>query len=405
MSFSYSGIVNYGKVTLPSVESWGTNNNILRDPPRSITTRRIDKVSETNQTLEDADTAHDRIAESIRVYPRGQNVMVGVSYNNQGGNTGGQQAKLPYRVMKDGVFRPPILTPVNLRPLSRLPRNATTIDPVANQADFKKKLMCPGTAKDYRSVKDATLQVQATVPKGQPIRVPLEVGVHQNIVSSVLHTEAQAGKTQKIAQPVEIGARQNIQDTVNAEAFTNIRYFAKEQQNHTVKYTKDAVKQLALHYDATAKPSRNINLRTVESHNNYHVNPRVNAEAISNPTRNINLRTVESQNNYHVNPRVQTSANTNVKAQTTKQVHHERHERREKAMLRGQMNANVSQVGRANPNAMPPTSSTIHLPQRASRGSQMSNPLVPSFERTGGAALPRLRQHSFHNLMRSQSQV
>ena len=45
---SYSGITNYGKCTLPSVESWNTNMNILRDPPKSVTTRRIDKVGETN---------------------------------------------------------------------------------------------------------------------------------------------------------------------------------------------------------------------------------------------------------------------------------------------------------------------------------------------------------------------
>ena len=45
---SYSGIVGYGKVTLPSVESWGTNMNILQDPPKSIVTRRIDRVGETS---------------------------------------------------------------------------------------------------------------------------------------------------------------------------------------------------------------------------------------------------------------------------------------------------------------------------------------------------------------------
>ena len=48
MSFSYSGIVSYGKSTLPSVDSWGQNNNILRDPPKSIHTRRIDKVGQTS---------------------------------------------------------------------------------------------------------------------------------------------------------------------------------------------------------------------------------------------------------------------------------------------------------------------------------------------------------------------
>jgi hypothetical protein len=90
MAFSYSGVINYGKVTLPSVESWGSNNNILRDPPKSITTRRIDKVSDTYLTDQDIQDSNDRIAESINVYPRGVNVMVGVSFDNHGSN-GGQR--------------------------------------------------------------------------------------------------------------------------------------------------------------------------------------------------------------------------------------------------------------------------------------------------------------------------
>ena len=43
---SYSALINNGKITLPSVTTWGTNMNILRDPPKSITTRRINKVGE-----------------------------------------------------------------------------------------------------------------------------------------------------------------------------------------------------------------------------------------------------------------------------------------------------------------------------------------------------------------------
>ena len=49
--FSYSSIVNNGKVTLPSVDTWGTNMNIIRDPPKSIMTRRRDKVGENNDML------------------------------------------------------------------------------------------------------------------------------------------------------------------------------------------------------------------------------------------------------------------------------------------------------------------------------------------------------------------
>ena len=41
---SYSGLINHGKITLPSVESWGQNNSLLKDPPKSLYTRKIDKL-------------------------------------------------------------------------------------------------------------------------------------------------------------------------------------------------------------------------------------------------------------------------------------------------------------------------------------------------------------------------
>ena len=46
MSFSYSGLSNYGKATLPSVEGGFGSMNVLRDPPKSISTRRKIRVGE-----------------------------------------------------------------------------------------------------------------------------------------------------------------------------------------------------------------------------------------------------------------------------------------------------------------------------------------------------------------------
>ena len=57
---SYSGLVNYGRVTLPSVETWGTNMNILKDPPKSIMTRKIDKVGDTSSITEMIDQSGNR---------------------------------------------------------------------------------------------------------------------------------------------------------------------------------------------------------------------------------------------------------------------------------------------------------------------------------------------------------
>jgi hypothetical protein len=159
MAISYSGIVGYGKLSLPSVESWGTNNNILKDPPRSVTTRRRDKVGLNSTITQEVEMSRDRVAEVIKAYPRGVNPMVGVSYNGAGnGGIGsgqallgsGQQAKLPYRVAMAGAFRPPVLAPVDLLPLSRMPRLVTKVNCSVNNPDFQKKLSCGAEKRTYK---------------------------------------------------------------------------------------------------------------------------------------------------------------------------------------------------------------------------------------------------------------
>ena len=141
---SYDMVYPRRTVTLPSVESWGTNMNILKDPPKSIHTRRIDKVGDTQEYTLMLQASGDRITENIQVYPRGVNPMVSVSYGNQGtnggqnrqsGGTSGTQSrnsfnrnnnntgtKMPYNIQ---VFRPPVRTQFDLLPLSRLPRRWT----------------------------------------------------------------------------------------------------------------------------------------------------------------------------------------------------------------------------------------------------------------------------------------
>ena len=125
---SYSGLQTKRRATLPSVEMWGTNMNILKDPNVGVFTRRIDKVGDTQNILLETEDSGDRASEYIRVYSRGVNPMVSVSYDNQGSNGGqnrstssiyGLQPKLPYQIEQ---FRPPILRQEDLLPLSRLPR-------------------------------------------------------------------------------------------------------------------------------------------------------------------------------------------------------------------------------------------------------------------------------------------
>lgn len=189
MALTYSGIVGYkGKTILPSVESWSTNNNILRDPPRSITTRRIDKVSDNSFLTQEIEGSADRIAENILAYPRGVNPMVGVSFGNYGSNGGiglgqallyrGQQSKLPYRIADRGAFRPPILTPVDLLPLSRMPRRITKINPIISNPDFTRRVSCKEA---QGTIKETIIHTTRTAPTSQKIQVPIEITTQQNI--------------------------------------------------------------------------------------------------------------------------------------------------------------------------------------------------------------------------------
>jgi hypothetical protein len=70
MSLSYSAIIGHKKVSCPSVEGWGTNMKIQKDPPKSITTRRIEKVSETNDTFIQSSESLDRIVENISYFAK-----------------------------------------------------------------------------------------------------------------------------------------------------------------------------------------------------------------------------------------------------------------------------------------------------------------------------------------------
>jgi hypothetical protein len=156
-------------VTLPSVDSWGTNMNILRDPPKGVWTRYKPKVGDTSEITQQIQDSGDRACEAIKVYARGVNPMVSVSYSNYG-NNGGQvryragsngidqspittsQAYSPYRVMREGAFRPPVIPPQELLPLSRLPRVFTHANTNAGscQTTFAKRMECSADLKEIR---------------------------------------------------------------------------------------------------------------------------------------------------------------------------------------------------------------------------------------------------------------
>jgi len=271
MAFTYSGITNYGKATLPSVEGWGNNMNILRDPPKSITTRRKNRVGQTSSVTEMIDQSENRNSEAIQVYARGVNPSVSVSYDNNGNNGGGSGGltglgqsisglgagsapKLRHTIMKDQVFRPPVRTQQDLLPLSRLPRLLTSANTLPGFADYSKKAWTATTAEKTREVKTSTIktcvrptaryivQTPLTKPSNTVTHIqnPLTVSANSGVRTRDL-TEQYMGKINNqiyeqpfhafaTANPIQPGKQvntsdkyvdNNIQDTSGASATTN----------------------------------------------------------------------------------------------------------------------------------------------------------------------------------------
>jgi hypothetical protein len=183
MSITYRGIIgNKARVTLPSVEAWGTNNNILRDPPKSIMTRRIDKVNQDGSLNEMYYHSGDRFAEHVNVYARGVNPMVSVEYGNNNsfgmsknnGNNFYGAGKLPYRIMQGGAFHPPLLRQEQLLPLSRLPRNVTFVQTNKESIDYAKSAICNQQPKEHRQIVKNKIEGFITPTKSMKLETPIK---------------------------------------------------------------------------------------------------------------------------------------------------------------------------------------------------------------------------------------
>ncbi len=266
---SYSGLVNYGATTLPSVESWGTNMNILRDPPKSIMTRRINKVGETSSITEMIDDSGDRAAEAILVYPRGINPMVSVSYSNYGNNGGaGQagsltglnsaftrlsgatsntQAFLPYRIMNGQSFRPPIQSPQDLMPLSRQPRVWTSQFTTPGFVDFSRKLRDQGDASNTREVKTEMLKAFIRPTKFRQVENPIEQPNEVKYsIQKVMNLRGHSGtRTMDLTEQYVLKPTGGIYNNpLHADAVANKGFTTKYINNNgefdTNKYIQDA---------------------------------------------------------------------------------------------------------------------------------------------------------------------
>ena len=225
---SYSSLTNSGKVTLPSVDSWGTNMNIIRDPSKSIMTRRRDKVGENNDMLQMIDNS-DRSNEAIMRFSRGVNPSVSVSYSNNGGslqNFGNQQARLPYSINKDGDFRPPVQAPQDLLPLSRMPRNITSAVSNPNMPHFGKELPnSRNVIKSTSSVKEQIISSQVRPTKRYYLQKPFQEGFEVNYsIQNILKKSADSNVSSTNRTQINVlePTKEINDNNINAFAVSNV---------------------------------------------------------------------------------------------------------------------------------------------------------------------------------------
>jgi hypothetical protein len=287
MSISYHGIVGYGsgRVTLPSVETWSTNMNLLRDPPKSVFTRKKDRVGQTSAITEMIDGSGDRACEAILTYARGVNPMVAVSYDNYG-NNGGQKsgnlsqaglnigggrksAYLPYRIMDKGAFRPPIRDQRDLLPLSRLPRIWTSSFTQPGFADFSKKTVCQSdTGDEYRAIKSedqilrscvrptATYKIETPIVENYEVKYVIKNPVQVSAFSGI---QPQARYNGELGEPVAQIHQEILHPDVRVNSSGEYSKDVDTSNFSTEKYTHDV-----LHGEYQANVSRNVGTTSIE---------------------------------------------------------------------------------------------------------------------------------------------
>ena len=274
MSLSYSAITNHGKITLPSIESWSSNMSILKDPPKSITTRRIDKVGQTSDITAMIDNAGDRACGTILQYSRGINPSVSVQYNNSGNMSGKslqgnnqQQAFLPYRVARDGAFRPPIKTQYDLLPLSRLPRVWTSSYTNKAFPDFTKKLYEAGKPDDMREIKNNVITNNVRPTAVYKIEVPQEnpYDTKYKIQKSINNTVTSGVRTMDRTTQNVIEPTKEINRNLN-HAFAQSNLHDNKYVNNTTMLTERFLQDTNAHTVNTIKGADHIQVGTLEDY-------------------------------------------------------------------------------------------------------------------------------------------
>lgn len=215
-----SGLTSVKPVMLENVESWGASMHIIRDPPKSVMTRRIDRVGTNNDVLDQVDGGNTRANEAISYFPRGVNPSVSVSYSNHGNGQsnseagGSSQAFLPYRIMKDGAFRPPIIRQEQLLPLSRQARLTTSVNTNTSAVDYSKNRTESKAAEYYKEIEDKVHAPARATRVYQRDTGPARTDDSRHAIQYHLHTSANSGvramdlTTRQVQVPVKGAAGQ-----------------------------------------------------------------------------------------------------------------------------------------------------------------------------------------------------
>ena len=288
-------------ITLGSVEGWGTDMNILRDPPKSISTRRIDKVGQTSDITNTIDSSSDRANEAINLYARGVNPMVSVSYGNYGTNGGRvgdltstsnrPQPRYPYPIMDGGAFRPPIRGPRDLLPLSRLPR-AQIVDIVSgiDMPDYSKTSQYVG---ELRAIKDLLNAYDITPNKKGLISKNLVENFKMNDAINDKHINVDVSSGIR-SRDISSYTRDNVDiykgasdEVLSAFAISNLAKGDGVQTLENFQIDENSYIQDHTTYDAYSNPSRNNiqDLSNVSLDTNKFVQDHTTYDAYSNISR------------------------------------------------------------------------------------------------------------------------
>jgi hypothetical protein len=287
--------------TLPSVSDWYKNTNILRDPPKSITTRRIDKVGQTTDINEMVDASNDRSSEAIRVYSRGINPMVSVSYDNNSNNAGNygmggfttisskSHASLPYKAMNNGAFRPPIRTQRDLLPLSRLPRTWFQTMSAPSFSDYSKSKYCPTK---FRVIKDLLNTFDVKPNKSAKLEKPIieNFKMGDSINDKHINIEASAGI---VSRDIKSYTRDNID---------------------TYKGVNDQIIEAWANTNLCENRSQNLDGMSINQNNYIHdyLNCQVNSNTNENRLQNLENISFNSQRYIQNIPQFDVSSGTNT---------------------------------------------------------------------------------------------